>query len=104
MSIQINNIQFEGPFSSTQYLQNKSGVYVILAQNNSSNYEILDVGESSDIKFRVENHDRQYCWVRSANNRPIAYSAYYTTGSSEETRLRFESNIRHQYNPKCGDR
>jgi len=95
---------FEGPYDNTQHLQHRSGVYVILAQNNGVNYEILDVGESSDIRFRVENHDRNFCWVRSANNRPIAYGAYYTTGSSEEARLRLESNIRHHYNPQCGER
>lgn len=104
MSIQIGNQSFEGPFSNTFSLQHKSGVYVILAQNDITNYEVLDVGESSDIKFRVENHDRQFCWVHNAKNRSIAYCAYYTNGYSETVRLQLETNIRNVYKPKCGER
>jgi len=58
--INIGNYSFEGPYSNVGYLQNRSGVYVILSASN----HVVDVGESATVKDRIENHDRKFCWQR----------------------------------------
>ena len=48
MSIQIQGIEFDGPFSieQTWKLRNQSGVYVILTKSSQSSYNAVDLGES----------------------------------------------------------
>lgn len=53
MSIQVGSYNFNGPYSSTSYLRNAAGVYVILC-TVGSNHQLLDVGESADVKNRIE--------------------------------------------------
>lgn len=57
---------FEGPYESTKDLRDNSGIYIIICANNNSN-EPIDVGESSTVKTRVDNHDRKDCWTKHCN-------------------------------------
>ena len=103
MSINISGYSFSGPFSSTSSLEDKSGVYAILTHTSGENYNILDVGESSTVKERVENHDRKSCWQRNAVN-GIQYAVHYTPGVHQSGRMKIEQRIRNQYNLLCGSR
>lgn len=95
--IKVLQYNFEGPFSSTGELKNSSGVYVILGGENRI---VVDVGESEDVKTRVENHDRKRCWNRQGYP-SLSVAVYYT-----DTLLRMviEREIRDNYNPPCGER
>jgi hypothetical protein len=104
MSIQIHSLNFEGPFSSTVSLAHRSGIYVVLAQTDGNTFQVIDVGESSDVKDRIENHDRSLCWARNVNGKPIVYSVYYTLGHTVDQRCKLETAIRNVYNPPCGER
>ena len=95
MTINISGYTFEGKFSSTSSLNDKSGVYVIL----NSNDKVIDVGESQGVQTRVENHSRESCWKRETTS--IYYAAYYTNESNRED---VADKIRRAHNPPCGDR
>ena len=99
MSINIEGYEFEGPFTSVDSLESISGVYVIHYRNSQGKYSRLDVGESEDVKDRVENHDRKDCWKRNANG-VITVSAYYC---DENERVRVEKIIRDRSNLACGE-
>ena len=99
--ININNHNFEGPFSDTAHLKDVSGVYAILTPSNSNQYSVLDIGESSHVRTRVENHDRQHCWERNASYRQINYATYYTYESQRKT---IEQGLRNLFNLPCGKR
>lgn len=60
MSIRIGKYNFEGPNSSPSSLRNISGVYAILGSKGGKNF-VADVGESKEVRERVENHDREPC-------------------------------------------
>jgi len=64
MNISIGQYEFEGPYKNTGPLEDSSGVYVILDYRADSKYYIIDVGESAQVKTRVETHDRKDCWNR----------------------------------------
>jgi len=98
MSINIEGYEFEGPFTSTDSLKKFSGVYAIHYKNNEGKYTRLDVGESEDIKDRVETHDRKDCWSKNARG-VITVSAHYC---SENERMRIEKIIRDNSNLPCG--
>ena len=94
MSLTIVGRNFQGPFSSTSSLEDKSGVYVIVTRRNSSEkYTIVDVGESATVKTRVANHDRSNCWSRN-NLDKLAVSVCYTPNLGQPGRKELEQEIR----------
>ena len=102
MSIQIGNYTFEGPYFSTNFLENRSGIYAIHDFYNGKYYPI-DVGESAQVKTRVKTHDRRDCWIQNSNG-TLAYSVYYTPNLQQSGRMRIEQEIRNTYDYPCGQR
>lgn len=103
MSIQICGYTFEGPYMSTADLQNQPGVYVILDKHTDDGWYVIDVGESNEIKNRVESHDRANCWQRNRKG-VLGVAVKYTLGWTSQQRRNLESQIREAYSPVCGDR
>jgi len=100
MSIQIGGYTFEGPYTSTAKLEDRSGVYAILCQKEGKNY-VVDVGESATVKSRVDGHDRKDCWKRNCNS-SLAVAVYYTLNLQQAGRMEIEQELRKQYDPSCG--
>ena len=60
--IEVGGYEFEGPYSLDIGSVMKFGfgcVYVVLTSSN----EVVDVGETEDIKARLAKHERRGCWV-----------------------------------------
>lgn len=102
MAIKIKDYSFEGPYTSTSSLEDKSGVYAILDYYNDK-YYLLDVGESSVVKSRVESHERQDCWEENSKG-TIKYAVYYTPHKQQSGRMEIEQDIRDSYDIPCGKR
>lgn len=103
MAITIGRYEFEGPYISTGSLEDRAGVYVILCKGEGDKYSVVDVGESSEVKTRIENHDRTDCWKENCTG-TLAYAVLYTPDIPEEGRRLIEQEIRTQYRPPCGER
>ena len=101
--IQVSQYNFEGPYQHTGQLENRSGIYVILTTNNNTNY-VVDVGESSQIKDRIENHDRQSCWTRNSLNGTLSVAVLYTPHLQQSGRIEIEQELRDKFHPACGIR
>lgn len=93
---------FEGPYRNTSSLEDKSGVYIILCTNGKENNPI-DVGESANVKTRVENHDREECWEENCDHTQ-KYAVLYTPNKQQAGRKEIEEDIRCNYSFPCGDR
>lgn len=102
MSITLSGYKFAGPYKSTSSLENRSGIYAILTPTKPTRYKVIDVGESATVKTRVENHDREPCWLRHTNSGGLRYAAHYTPGLQQAGRQAIEQKIRQQYQPPCG--
>ncbi|VGO12712.1 hypothetical protein PDESU_01266 [Pontiella desulfatans] len=101
MGIQIGSYNFEGPYTSTSNLRNSSGVYSILGRNSEAEtWKVVDIGESQEVKERIENHDRKPCWQRRGY-RTITVAAHYTSAAQ---RMRIEKELRAKFDPPCGKR
>jgi hypothetical protein len=88
MSIIVGNYHFEGPYKSMNYREDRSGVYAI--QNKvDNNYYLLDVGERSEVKTRVENHDRKDCWKKNCAG-ILTVSGFYTPNLQQPGRKLIE--------------
>ncbi|SFR14207.1 hypothetical protein [Desulfoscipio geothermicus] len=104
MSIKVGGYTFEGPYSSTNSLEDRSGVYAILCTTGDANtYSLIDVGESSEVKTRVENHDRAGCWSENCLN-TLRCAVYYTPHKQQAGRKEIEQEIRDKYSIPCGER
>jgi hypothetical protein len=102
MSIEIDGIQFEGPYTDINRLEDRSGVYAILDQRTDKTI-LLDAGESSEVRSRISNHDRKSCW-NSHSQGTVSVAVIYTPNLQQTGRKELEQKIRNKYNPTCGDR
>ncbi|UCG92854.1 MAG: hypothetical protein JSV97_03875, partial [candidate division WOR-3 bacterium] len=81
---------FKGPFISPDKLEDKPGVYAILCEQ-SGRLDLIDLGESDQVKTRIENHDRKPCWERNCTG-TINYAVYYIEHSNELSRIHIEQD------------
>jgi hypothetical protein len=101
MTINIGQWTFHGLFGSTDGLLPRSGVYVILGSSNQgARWDVVDVGESSDLRQRVSTHDRLPCW-RGQGYAELTVASFYC---DERARMAVESRLRSVFNPPCGER
>jgi hypothetical protein len=96
LTIKIGDYDFDGPFSSTDSIENKSGIYAILHYKEGKFY-LLDIGESSRIKKEIEEYDRKE-WEKKSNG-VIEYSVFYTPKLWKDDRKEIEIKIRATYMP-----
>lgn len=102
MTIKIDGYTFQGPFSDTDQLEDRSGVYAIFCPTGDNRYKVIDVGEASEVKSRVESHDRRSCWEQNCPQ--ITYGAHYTPGLQQSGRREVEQHIRSARSVPCGER
>ncbi len=102
MGFECWRYQFDGAYTSPDFLQSRSGVYVIWCKSGGD-WIVIDVGEAGDVKERVSNHDRDDCWPRNCSG-TIYYSATYTPNLQQAGRMEIEQKIRELTNPPCGER
>lgn len=95
--------EFEGCYSSTSSIADRSGVYVVLDKRMDGRLFVLDVGESSNPQYRLQNHDRKSCWENKRKGM-IVYGIYYTPNLQQVGRKEVEQDIRGYYPNLCGDR
>lgn len=98
--INVGKYRFEGPVYNRQALKDAAGVYAVLDDRNGR-YSVVDIGESVQVRTRLENHDRENCWFRNITGR-ICYAAHYMPGSTEQQRQAIESELRRRFTPACG--
>jgi hypothetical protein len=97
-----NRYTFHGPFSYTGSIADASGVYAIIDSSINGSY-LLDVGESGNVKTRLESHDRRPCWNAKRRGN-IQYAVCYTPYQQQPGRMAVEQDIRANFSGLCGDR
>jgi len=98
--MKMKTYSFEGPYTSVDSLSHSAGVYGVLDRNNEEN-TVVDIGESSDVKTRLQNHEREPCWFRQCNG-TIWFVVLYTPGFSQQQRRAIEQELRAYFQPVCG--
>jgi len=101
MNITVGEYKFEGPYTDATRLENRSGVYVIHCYRGQGFY-LIDVGEATKIKERLDNHDRKDCWNRECMG-TLTVSVLYTPNLKKAGRMEIEQDIRDEFDPPCGE-
>ena len=100
--INFEGYQFDGPYTQTDSFKDSAGIYAILTRGQATaQWTVLDIGESSQVKSRLTNHDRKDCWNRN-NQGTLAGAVLYTPGWTDKQRCNLESSLRAKYTPTCG--
>jgi len=100
MSVKIGSYSFGGYYSSPSDFEEKAGIYAVFCRNYEKDV-LIDIGESDDIRLRVENNEKSSCWRRTCAS-ALGYVVLYTPDLDEQGRIKIEEEIRDQYNPVCG--
>jgi hypothetical protein len=99
MSIKLGKYSFTGPVSSIDKVKDRPGVYAIVCKVDSE-YFLIDVGESSRLRTRIENHDRKGCWRENCNGKLTIY-IHYTLFLKQPGRRLIEQELRELFHPDC---
>ena len=102
MSFERWGYEFDGLYSKPDDLQGASGVYVIWCEA-PDDLSVLDVGQSGNVKERIQDHERSECWFRHCSGGHVRYSATYTHNLPEGRRIRMEQLIRQLTKPACSE-
>lgn len=102
MSITVGRYSFEGPYTTTDNLEDRSGIYAIHCYQGGK-YFLIDVGEAATVRTRIQNHDRKDCWKRHCAG-TLTASVYYTPNLQQSGRMLIEQELRGQYDLPCGKR
>ena len=70
MSINIGNYTFDGPYSSTNELENLSGVYAIICQKNDKDY-IINIGKSNSVVREMGSNLYRLTWSQISYSRRV---------------------------------
>ena len=97
MYISLGGYRFDDPVISTDQLDERSGVYVVLDAFDHS--KVLDVGYSENVRERLETHDRRDQWELHAEW--FAYAAYWCSPRRMEE---IEDKLRLELAPLSGKR
>jgi hypothetical protein len=100
VTTRTNKYNFAGPYLAVGMLEAKSGVYLISTKVPTGTHRVLDVGQSGDVRARVEHHDRAPSWSKLKQDGLYASALY----CDEPTRMRVESELRGYFGPPCGER
>lgn len=92
------NYKFNGPFITTDYIKDKSGVYCVTTKNYSGSHDVIDVGAGRDIKNKIEKSNNKERWKRN-KKRFLYYSVYYC---NRRVRKKLEDELKESFKPVCG--
>ena len=99
MAIKLGKYSFTGPIASIDKVKDKSGIYAIICKVDRE-YFLIDVGESSKLRTRIENHDKKDCWTKNCNGKLTIY-VHYTTFLNQKGRILIEQALRELFHPDC---
>jgi len=99
MAIKLGKYSFAGPITQSDNIRDKSGVYAILC-NVDSEYFLIDVGESSRLRTRIETHDKKDCWIKNCTGQLLIY-VHYTPFLKQQSRIHIEHELRELFHPGC---
>ena len=97
------HLNFNGYWSIDQAgVANYSGIYCVYISatpaTNATSY-LLYIGESSNIGYRILNHERRLDWIASARYHPLCFNACHE--ADMQVRQHAEAAMIYHHQPLC---
>jgi hypothetical protein len=93
MSVYIGHESFSGPFRAPSLVEDRSGLYAVLA--NASGREILELDEAANLSARLEQAAERF-----ADRPGIRFAVRYTPGVQRTGRERLLAEICREISPE----
>lgn len=77
----------------------RPGLYAVVCKVDNE-FFLIDVGESSKLRSRVENHDKKDCWEKNCKGQVIIF-IHYTPFLKQRGRVLIEQELRELFHPDC---
>lgn len=99
MTISLGNFTFSGPIESIDKIRDLPGIYAIICVVENE-YFLVDVGESSKLRTKIENHDNKDCWTENCKGQ-LEIFIHYTVFLKQRGRILIEQELRDLFHPDC---
>ncbi len=99
MPIKLGKYSFTGPIESIDKIKDRSGVYAIICEVDKE-FFLIDVGESSKLRTRIENYDKKECWKKNCKGQ-LKIFVHYTSFFKQRNRIIIEQELRELFDPEC---
>lgn len=97
--MKLGEYSLTGPIASIDKLKDRSGVYAMICKADGE-YFVIDIGESSKLRTRIENYDKKDCWIKSCNGQLLIF-VHYTPFLHQQRRIHIEQGLRELFHPDC---
>lgn len=97
MVFSLGGYDFDGPFTSVEYLQDIPGIFIISYQSKHS-WSILEIGQSENVAEYFRQLD---CCRSDYSPGTIYFSAHYMPNSNAGDRIMIEQDIRSRTELQC---
>ena len=97
MAILLQGITFDGPYFEPCYLDDRSGVFVVLCEPTINGHNVLYIEETTKIRSRIEQHEFRDSWLLNCKGK-LYYAACYC---DQNKRTKTENELIEYYNPIC---
>lgn len=83
-----------------------AAIYAVICVSEDHSWTVLDVGQSGELRQRIDAHDRMQCWEEKCASKNIWVCIHRMLSSqyTKEERLKLENYLRQNLNPLCGSR
>lgn len=95
MIIPIAEYPFDGPHRTTNKIENKPGVFVVISEFVGKFY-LIDVDYSDNVRDTILNHVRRRCWENYRKGK-LRYALLYDQDFPGETKSEKVNKIRRRY-------
>lgn len=92
MTILIGKYEFDGPYNSTAYLEEKQGLYAVLHCENDE-YELIHLAQAENVKEKIELSQSAYNSITGT----VVLAACYTPRSSSRERNKMVDEIHSEF-------
>ena len=105
MTEQTYNLEFDGYWRDADRIPAEPGIYgvytyIVNSDRTFTLKRLIYIGESVDMKDRVENHEKRKDWKKELREgEKIRFNAALT--NSKEERKRAEAAMIHKHKPVC---
>lgn len=97
MTITVCSYPFEGPYGDSALLRDIPGVYLVACARDGD-YYLVEVGESAEVKSRIDSHESSSFWRSSCRSGgTLLFFALYVPGMHQSGRMNIERELRNRY-------
>ncbi len=96
MSLLIGRYEFEGPLVNCLKVANTAGIYAVLSFVSNDEFEMLELGESKDLRKLIQNPGKQELWQNRSSGM-LTFALHYCPRAGRRRRQEMANEILREF-------